>query len=100
MVKPEKVEEVLNPSNSTPLKPIKPVPKPTVRKSHTVEFDIDKFAHAVARHETGDCKKGNSAQRNNCFGIMTWKNGKRSFRTFKTKEESYVEFKRIWSTHY
>lgn len=63
-------------------------------------YDLDKLAKAVARHETCSCTCGNSASRNNCFGIMAWKNGKRYFKAFETKEDSYADFKRIWSTYY
>ena len=31
---------------------------------------------------------------------MTWPNGKRTGKWYATKEESYADFKRIWSTHY
>ena len=63
-------------------------------------FDINKLAKAVAKHETADCKKWNSASRNNCFWIMTWKRGFREFKKYKNKEESYKDFKKIWTTYY
>lgn len=31
---------------------------------------------------------------------MAWSNGKRYFKRYPTKEASYVDFKRIWSSHY
>lgn len=53
-------------------KPTKVTPKAEKVKESPKEvkidtFDIDKLAIAVALHETGGCKKGNSASRNNCF---------------------------------
>ncbi len=68
----------------------------------TPDFDLDKLAKAVAMHETLDCKaRAGAALVNNCFGIMSWDSkGRRYFRPFKTKEDSYTEFKRIWSTFY
>lgn len=65
------------------------------------EVDLDKLAYAVAMHETKNCTVGNSASRNNCFWIMQWdKKGKRSFKSFSTKEESYEAFKTLWAKHY
>lgn len=61
--------------------------------------DLDKLAKAVARHETNGCTKG-SAKYNNCFGIMEWPNGKRRFKRYATKEESYDHFKKIWAKSY
>lgn len=59
--------------------------------------DIDRLAYAVAQAETNNCKVGNSArEHNNCFGI---KNGK-GFKTFRTQEESYLAFKKLWMTKY
>ena len=77
------------------------IPK-TVEKSveslKTHELDLDKLAYSVARHETWNCTIWNSATRNNCFGIMTWKRGFREFKTYETQEDSYIDFKRIWTT--
>lgn len=50
--------------------------------------------------ETEDCKKGMGKTKNNCFGIMTWPNGKRTGKTYKSKEQSYEDFKRIWLKSY
>lgn len=82
------------------------VPKPEKKKaskpqaSASVDVDLDKLAKAVAQHETGGCKLGSGKTHNNCFGIMTWASGKRAFKRYASKEDSYADFKRIWSTHY
>lgn len=71
----------------------------SVAKNTTVQsLDLDKLAYAVAKHETWNCTIWNSASRNNCFWIMTWKRGFREFKYYETKEDSYEDFKRIWST--
>lgn len=70
--------------------------KKTYKKQQV--FDLDKLAYAVAMQETKDCTLGNSAERNNCFWIMTWKRGFREYKRFETKEDSYKDFKRIWTT--
>jgi len=31
---------------------------------------------------------------------MTWKRGFREFKKYKNKEESYKDFKKIWTTYY
>ena len=81
-----------------------PVPK-TVKQDNPVpvkaqEYDLNKLARAVAHAETGDCTKGAGLSHNNAFGIMTWPNGKRQFKRYATCEESYEDFKRIWSSYY
>jgi hypothetical protein len=63
-------------------------------------LDLDRLAYAVAIAETGGCKKGSAISHNNCFGIITWKYGKRRFKYYSNKEESYKDFKRIWSKYY
>ena len=63
-------------------------------------FDIDKLARAVAQHETRNCTLWNSATRNNCFWIMTWARWFREFKSYDTKEDSYKDFKRIWTSYY
>lgn len=63
-------------------------------------LDLDKLAHAIAHSETGDCTKGAGVSRNNCFGVMTYASGKRELKAYKTKEESYADFKRIWAAYY
>ena len=65
-----------------------------------VSFDLDKLAKAVARHETCSCTCGNSAAVNNAFGIREWINGKPRFKHYASCEESYKDFKRIWSKYY
>lgn len=69
---------------------------------HGAAYDLDKLAKAVAMHETKDCGVNvGSALVNNCFGIRGWdKNGKPYFKKYATKEDSYKDFKRIWSTYY
>jgi hypothetical protein len=64
-------------------------------------YDLDKLAKAVAIAETSDCTKGRTAvARNNCFGIMHWPNGVRTLKTYPTKEASYKDFERVWSSYY
>lgn len=81
-----------------------PNPKNEVKKDEKIKesistpLDLDKLAIAVSVAETGGCKDGTALKRNNCFGIMQWdKQGRRSPKYYKTKEESFVDFKRIWS---
>jgi hypothetical protein len=50
--------------------------------------------------ETANCTEGMGITKNNCFGIMTWPNGVRTGKTYASPEESYEDFKRIWSTYY
>ena len=50
--------------------------------------------------ETNDCTKGMGVSRNNCFGIMTWERGYREGKTYATKEESYADFKDLWTRKY
>lgn len=67
----------------------------------TVNYDLDKLARAVANHESHNCAdKTLATSRNNCHGIMTWINGKRTPRTFATKEDSYEYFKNLWAKSY
>ena len=64
-------------------------------------FNLDKLALAVACHETKCGTKGSAVSHNNAFWIMTWdKNGKRSFKRYEKIEDSYTDFKRIWSSYY
>jgi len=63
-------------------------------------YDIDKLAYAVAMAETGNCTKGYGKTRNNCFGIMSWPNGRRTAKWYDSPEDSYNDFKRIWSEYY
>ena len=64
------------------------------------QLNIDKLAYCVAIAETGDCTAGMGVTKNNCFGIMTWPNGRRTGKWYESKEASYEDFKRIWSTYY
>ena len=52
--------------------------------------------------ETNDCTKGMGLNNkfNNCFGIMTWSRGFREGKTYRSKEESYEDFKKIWIKFY
>lgn len=63
-------------------------------------FDIDKLAYCVAVAETNNCTKGMGITKNNCFGIMYWPNGKRTGKTYLTRDDSYADFKRIWLKSY
>lgn len=68
-------------------------------------LDLDKLAKAVAFAETASCTDGTGKRRNNCFGIMRFwldENGKRHRepKYYKTKADSFKDFKRIWATHY
>lgn len=65
-------------------------------------YDLDKLAKAVAMHETKDCGVNvGSALVNNCFGIRGWhKDGTPYFKKYATKEDSYKDFKRIWTAYY
>lgn len=70
------------------------------------EFDLDKWAVAAATIETNNCKAG-VGRVNNCFGIrpnntapcpagVTHSN----FCMYNSIEESYRDFKVVWSTNY
>lgn len=72
---------------------------PPVTQEVDSGVDLDKLAKAVARHETASCTLG-SAKYNNCFGVMEWINGKRRFKRYASKEESYAHFKKIWAKSY
>lgn len=84
---------------------ITPKQKPIVskKKNKTIinnrGVNLQRLAYSVRMHETANCTKG-SANVNNCYGIMTWKNGKRYFRRFTTKEESTKYFIKLWADHY
>jgi hypothetical protein len=62
--------------------------------------DLDCIAYAVAIAETGDCTQGAGISNNNCFGIMHWPNGIRQLKTYNSKEESYADFRKIWTQYY
>ena len=63
-------------------------------------IDLDKLALAVATAETQNCTTGMGVTRNNCFGIMTWARGFREGKTYASKDESYDNFKQIWTEKY
>lgn len=62
--------------------------------------NLEKLAHAVAVAETGDCTKGTGVTKNNCHGIFGCVNGVCGPRAFKSKEQSYEEFQKLWITKY
>jgi len=62
------------------------------------DFSLDRLARAVARHETANCTTGIGPQTNNCFGIRDFTTD--WFKFYDTPEDSYKDFKRIWSTYY
>lgn len=59
--------------------------------------DLNKLAYAVAMAETGDCTTGIGPKKFNCFGV---KGHDGYMKTYGSKEESYADFKRIWSKYY
>ena len=63
-------------------------------------MDLDKLAYAVSQAETSNCTKGSGVSYLNCFGIMEWTTGTRRLKRYKTTDESFEDFKRIWSKHY
>jgi len=64
-------------------------------------LDLDKLARSVSIAETSGCTKGSALSVKNCFGIMQFdKKGNRSLKRFNTHQDSFKEFKRIWSMHY
>ena len=79
---------------------------PPLNKSDWKIFDIDKFAEAVARQETGGCTKGYGKVYNNCFGIKNGNTapceriGQNRMCIYDSPEDSYTAFKKIWSTWY
>lgn len=84
---------------------LSPVETPVIMKEQEAmpdaTLDLDKLAMAVSHAETGGCKTGMALSKNNCFGIMQWsKTGVRSGKAFATHQDSFDEFKKIWSTHY
>lgn len=69
-------------------------------------FDIDKFARAVAQHETWNCSKWTGIKYNNCFGIKNWsiapceKISSSWFCIYENTQDSFEAFKKIRSTAY
>jgi hypothetical protein len=94
----------IEPSVAKTAPPVKTVERkisvPVKVEKPVTGYDLDKLARAVAHAETGNCTKGAGLSHNNAFGIMTWPNGKRQFKRYATCEESYEDFKRIWSRYY
>lgn len=81
------------------------VQKATAHETETVQVEtkeekLNRIAYAVAVSETGNCTKGSGVSKNNCFGIMGWKDGKRFLRKYETKEASFYAFKKIWEEKY
>lgn len=70
--------------------------------------DIDRLAVAVAWAETSNCTTGTavieegelSTTEHNCHGIMGCRNGKCGPKTFRSKEESFLAFKKLWLSKY
>lgn len=86
-----------------------PVATRTSKQSHSsnTNFDIDRFARAVASHETVGCTMGyGRPPYNNCFGIKNGsiapckKMGKNRMCMYETREESFEAFKAIWKQGY
>jgi hypothetical protein len=104
LVSPSKAEEYNLDSNGREIfgyQLIKDINESEYHKKPYNLLDLDKLAYAVAMHETKNCglNYGSSAV-NNCFGIMTWPNGKRRFKHYSNPSESYADFKRIWTAYY
>lgn len=89
----------------------KPVIKPVIKPVETNipvtrEFDLDKYAKAVARHETASCTKWYWKEYNNCFWMKNWriapckKIGRNRMCIYETQEESYEAFKKVWKEWY
>ena len=78
----------------------------TVEGVKTSEFDINKLAKAVAKHETKDCTLWYGASHNNCFWIKHANTApcpwvpKMAMCKYDTQEESYEAFKIIWAKWY
>lgn len=90
---PAVVPPVATRTRATVTKPlVTSAPKQSAPVPSGAAVDLDKLAIAVATHETCSCTCG-SAKYNNCFGIRY--NG--TFAHYKTKEDSYADFKRIWA---
>lgn len=64
-------------------------------------YDIDKLAKAIAIAETNNCTKGVGLTYNNCHALMEWDSqGIRHPRKYDYPEESYEDFKEIWTKYY
>lgn len=60
---------------------------------------LDKLAYAVALHETNDCKLW-TGRVNNCHWMLIRVGGKRVPIVYKSKQESYEAFKKLWVRRY
>lgn len=67
-----------------------------------LSYDLDRLAYAVSVAETGNCTTGSAISRNNCFGIMHWAEDGTPLgpKYYASHEESFADFKRIWSSFY
>ena len=66
-----------------------------------LSYDLDRLAYAVSVAETGNCTTGSAISKNNCFGIMQWDaQGNRSVKAYASHDDSFADFKRIWSSFY
>lgn len=79
--------KVVNPSNATKIRTTK-------------KLDLDKLARSVSIAETAWCTKWSAITHKNCFGIMDYSTWKRRFKKYTTKQDSFKDFKRIWSNYY
>jgi len=75
------------------------LPPPISHAKPIAPFDIDKLAYAVSIAETGGCTTG-SARLNNCHGIMVCNHGHCHPKAYKTKQESFSDFKSMWMKKY
>jgi hypothetical protein len=70
--------------------------KSIVKRRHC---DLDRLAYAVAMHETANCTVW-TGKVNNCHGMLIRVNGKRVPIVYKSKQESYEAFKKLWVRRY
>jgi len=79
----------------------KPVEQRKDEKPTNDTFDLDRFAVAVSHAETGWCTKWAAISHLNCFWLMQWdKQWRRSLKKFKSHEESFIAFKKLWKEKY
>lgn len=91
-------------TQTTPKEAVKPA-APTVSKTETAGYDLEKLAVAIATAETSNCTKGTALTHNNCFGIKrnntcTVGTPRGSFVQFSSHEESFQCFRQIWTKWY
>lgn len=102
---PEVKKQITKAPIFNPVKEITSVRK-VEEKIRKENFDINKLAKAVARHETASCTKWYGKEYNNCFWIKNWntapcpKIGRNRMCIYATQEESYEAFKKIWIKWY